>query len=136
MNDDDIIFAEIKTLDDLDGEEWRAVRNSLVYYVSNYGRVKSRNKHKMKILSQKKNVSGYWRVCLSLQVREARYYLTSRLVAEAFKPEEAGEEKEVHHLQGKDCNTAESLIWLSKEEHTEEHDRIRQKKKAEADGEE
>lgn len=134
MNDNKIIFAEIKTLDNLEGEEWRPIRNSLVYFVSNYGRVKSKNKHQMKILSQKKNVSGYWRVCLSLEVRDARYYLTSRLVAEAFKPEEAGEEKQVHHMCGKDQNTAESLMWLSKEKHSEEHEKIRQQKKAEADG--
>lgn len=45
MNDNKIIFAEIKTLDNLEGEEWRPIRNSLVYFVSNYGRVKSKNKH-------------------------------------------------------------------------------------------
>lgn len=130
MNDNNTIFALNKSLDDLEGEEWRAIRNSLVYYVSNYGRVKSRNKHQMKILSQKKNVSGYWRVCLSLEVGDAKYYLTSRIVAEAFYPDEASEDKQVHHLQGKDCNTSDSLIWLSKEEHTEEHEKIRQQKKA------
>ena len=136
MNDRDIIFAKIKTLDDIEGEEWRNVRNHKHYFISNLGRAKSNNKHPMKILEQKKNVSGYWRVCLSLQQGDPRYYLTSRLVAEAFKPEEASEDKEVHHLRGKDCNTADSLVWLSKEEHDEAHDRIRQQKKAEKDGEE
>ena len=135
MNDNEIIFAKIKTLDDLEGEEWRNVRNHKHYFVSNYGRVKSDNKHPMKILEQKKNEYGYWRVCLSLELGDPRYYLTSRLVAEAFKPEEAGEEKQVHHLQGKDNNTAESLVWLTKEKHDEEHEKIRQQKKAEKDGE-
>ena len=50
MNDNEIIFAKIKTLDDLEGEEWRKVRNHKHYFVSNYGRVKSDNKHPMKIL--------------------------------------------------------------------------------------
>lgn len=134
MNDSTIIFAKIKTLDDLEGEEWKSIRGSKHYFVSNLGRVKSNNKHCMKILEQKKNDYGYWRVCLSLEVGNPRYYLTSRLVAEAFKPEDAGEDKEVHHLKGKDCNTSESLVWLSKEEHSEEHERIRQQKKVEADG--
>lgn len=40
MNDNEIIFAKIKTLDDLEGEEWRNVRNHKHYFVSNYGRVK------------------------------------------------------------------------------------------------
>lgn len=44
MNDNEIIFAKIKTLDDLEGEEWRNVRNHKHYFVSNYGRVKSDNK--------------------------------------------------------------------------------------------
>ena len=84
MNDTVIIFAKIMTLDDLEGEEWRPVRNSKHYWVSSLGRVKSNNKHAMKILAQKKNRYGYWRVCLSLVVGDAKYYLVSRLVAEAF----------------------------------------------------
>jgi len=52
MTDDNkILFAKIKTLNDLEGEEWRPIRNSKVYFVSNLGRVKSKNKHSMKILS-------------------------------------------------------------------------------------
>ena len=45
MNDKKTIFAEIMTLENLEGEEWRPIRNSKVYFVSNYGRVKSKNKH-------------------------------------------------------------------------------------------
>ena len=50
MNDNEIIFAYIKTLDDLEGEEWRNVRNHKHYFISNLGRAKSNNKHSMKIL--------------------------------------------------------------------------------------
>ena len=122
MTDDNkILFAKIKTLNDLEGEEWRPIRNSKVYFVSNLGRVKSKNKHSMKILSQQKNEYGYWRACLSLQKNQPKYYLVSRLVAEAFYPEEAGEEKEVHHIKNKDTNTTDCLLWLSKEAHQQEH---------------
>lgn len=134
MNDNEIIFAKIKTLDDLEGEEWRNVRNHKHYFISNLGRAKSDNKHPMKILEQKQNDDGYWRVCLSLEEGNPKYYLTSRLVAEAFHPEEASEDKEVHHLNGRNCNMADSLVWLSKEKHDEEHNRMRQQKKAEKDG--
>ena len=56
----------------------------------------------MKILAQKKNNYGYWRVCLSLEKRDARYYLVSRIVAEAFYPEKVNDEGEVHQ---KKCKT-------------------------------
>jgi hypothetical protein len=36
-------------------------------------------------------------------------------------PEEAGEEKKVHHIKGKDWNTVECLAWVSKEEHNQKH---------------
>ncbi len=134
MDDDKTIFARIKTLDDLEGEEWRNIRNNKFYSISNLGRVKSNNKHPMKILEQKKNCCGYWRVCLSLEKGIAKYYLTSRLVAEAFIPEDAADDKEVHHLLDKDCNTADSLAWLTKDAHNEEHDRIRQQKKTGKNG--
>ena len=64
----------------------------------------------------------------------AKYYLTSRLVAEAFIPEDAGDDQEVHHLLDKDCNTADSLVWLTKDEHNEEHEKIRQLKKSRKNG--
>jgi len=50
MNDNNKIFATIKTLENLEGEEWRPIQGNLYYFVSNLGRVKSRNKHQMKIL--------------------------------------------------------------------------------------
>jgi hypothetical protein len=50
MNDNTII-AKIKTIQDLEGEEWRPIRDSNVYFVSNLGRVKSKNKHSMIILT-------------------------------------------------------------------------------------
>ncbi len=50
MNENTTIFAKIKTLDDLEGEVWKPIRNSQHYFVSNLGRVKSNNKHSMKVL--------------------------------------------------------------------------------------
>lgn len=136
MKNDNIVFAKIKTLEDLEGEIWRPIRNSNHYFISNLGRVKSNNKHPMKILEQKKNQCGYWRVCLSLVLGEARYYLVSRIVCETFNPEEADENKEVHHLNGKDDNRAESLVWLSKKEHTQEHERMKGNRKSRENGKE
>ena len=135
MNDNTII-AKIRTIQDLEGEEWRPIRGSNVYFVSNLGRVKSKNKHSMIILTQQKNNDGYWRVCLSLQVGDPQYYLVSRLVAEAFMPKEAGEEKEVHHIKGKDWNTVDCLAWVSKEEHNQKHKELKMKNQGVSYGEE
>ena len=132
--DDTIIIALIKSIEDLDGEEWRPIRGSLVYFVSNRGRVKSRNKHQMKILTQRKNNKGYWRVRLSLQLNQPKEFLVSRLVAEAFTPDGNAEIKQVHHKNGKDNNSVECLSWLTKEEHDKEHTRIRASKRKKADG--
>ena len=136
MNDNKELIAENKSLEDLEGEQWVAVRNSKHYFVSNLGRVRSNNKHAMKVLEQQKNNSGYWRVCLSLEVGVPKYYLVSRIVAEAFSPEEAEESNQVHHTKGKDCNSADSLVWLTKEKHDQEHQRLRKKQKAKGNGEE
>ena len=136
MEDKKQIFALNKSLEDLDGEEWRNVRNNQFYYISNLGRAKSRNCHQMIILSQQKNNYGYWRVCMSLEKGKPRYYLVSRLVAEAFSDSEIQEHDEVHHTKSKDCNTADSLVCLSKEAHSQEHDRLREQKRTEKDGEE
>lgn len=132
MNDSKEVFANNKSLEDLEGEVWKPIRNSKVYFISNYGRVKSKNHHQMMILEQQKNNKGYWRVSLSLEKGKAVYYLVSRLVAEAFSPDGDAENKEVHHTKGKDCNSADSLVYLTKEEHTQEHRRMKGK---EADGE-
>ncbi len=43
MDDDKIIFAKIKTLDDLEGEEWRNVRNHKHYFISNLSKSISRH---------------------------------------------------------------------------------------------
>ena len=131
--DDSKNFAKNKSLEDLEGEEWKPIRQSKVYFISNLGRAKSKNRHQMKILEQQKNNSGYWRVSLSLELGKARYYLVSRLVAEAFLPDGKGRMKQVHHKKGKDCNTADSLAYLTQEEHTQEHRRMKGK---DADGKE
>ena len=128
MNDNRTIFAKNKTLDDLEGEEWRNVRQNQYYYIS-------RNHHQMKILAQQKNDSGYWRVCMSLEKGCPKYYLVSRLVVEAFAETEMDEKIEVHHKEGKDNNTVGSLACLSKEEHNQEHKRLKEQKRAETYGE-
>ena len=45
MNDSKEVFANNKSLEDLEGEVWKPIRNSKVYFISNYGRVKSKNHH-------------------------------------------------------------------------------------------
>ena len=130
--DDRENFAKNKSLEDLEGEVWKPIRQSRVYFISNYGRVKSKNNHQMMILEQQKNNSGYWRVSLSLEKGKAVYYLVSRLVAEAFLPDGEAAKKQVHHTKGKDCNTADSLVFLTQDEHTQEHRRLKGK---DADGE-
>ena len=106
-------------------EIWKDIKGyEGLYQISNLGNLISIKHNTIKPIivskSQRYLRSNLW--------KDGKYKTFSihRLVAEAFKPEEAGEDKEVHHLKGKDCNMAESLVWLSKEKHNEEHDKIRQ----------
>ena len=119
-----------RRIEDLEGEVWKPIRDSKRYLVSNKGRVKSLTRQKPLILSQKPNNNGYYRVCLSLTRGKPKYYLVSRLVAEAFiVNDNPAIKRTVHHIdENKENNTVDNLQWLSLGDNIREH----YKKKAEA----
>ena len=118
-----------RDINDLEGEVWKPIRDSKSYYISNKGRVKSLTRKKPLILIQQTNSKGYYRVCLSLTKGKPKYYLVSRLVAEAFIiNDNPTSKKTVHHIdEHKENNTVENLQWLSLSDNIKEH----YKKKAE-----
>ena len=114
--------SQDKPIQDIEGEVWKQIAQSR-YEVSNYGRVKSLKRRKPRLLRQQDNGKGYQRVSLSLTKGQARYYLVSRLVAEAFIENDEPEVKNtVHHIdEDKKNNTVANLQWLSLADNVKEH---------------
>lgn len=107
-------------IQDLPGEEWRAITGyGGKYLVSSCGRIKSLKHTTARILQTFVNNKGYERVCLS-QGGEPKYYLVSRIVAQAFchnpDPETC---TTVDHIDGNHLNNcANNLRWLSQADNT------------------
>lgn len=112
-------------------EEWKEIEGyGGKYLISNLGRVKSLKNHKERILTAFVNNKGYPRVALC-QDGQPKYYLVSRLVAEAFcenpDPKHANT---VDHIDGdKENNRAENLRWLSLADNVRENAKKRRKMK-------
>ena len=103
------------TTDDLDGEEWRDVEGyDGDYKVSNFGRVKSLKRGKVKIL--KPMLQGdYIYVYLCKDGKETSITI-HRLVAKAFVPNPEGK-PEVNHIDGNKLNNcAENFEWTTHSE--------------------
>ena len=118
-------------IDQLPQEEWRPIRGKFQrYWASNKGRVCSLVRNTPRILKQQENNSGYYRVCLSLEVGKAKYYLVHRIVAEAFLYNDNPEEKTTVHHQNerKDDNTTDNLCYLSLGDNIREHIKARAEK--------
>lgn len=107
-------------------EEWRVIPNyNGVYYVSNFGRVKSidhycknrigSGKQTGRILKQHKCYKGYLRVSLSKN-KIKKNYSVHRLVAKSFC-ENPKNKPQVNHIDGiKDNNISGNLEWVTNSE--------------------
>lgn len=91
-------------------EEWKPIKNSKEYFISNYGNVKRNNK-----IIKSSVWSLYKVIRLKLKDKYRTYYI-HRLVAEAFIPNFQNK-KIVNH---KDCNklnnNVNNLEWVTKQE--------------------
>lgn len=102
------------TLDDLPDEIWRPIkRYEDFYHVSNYGRVKSFHKGKVRILKPQADKDGY--ISIALQAYgAAKLCRIHRLVAEAFIPN-TDDKPEINHVDGHPLNNhVSNLEWCTR----------------------
>lgn len=104
---------------DLPNEEWRPVEGYSGYLVSSCGRIKSLKHANARILKTFINNKGYERVCLC-RFGQPRYWLVSRIVAQAFCPNDDPKNNDtVDHIDGdKTNNHASNLRFLSQGDNT------------------
>ena len=105
---------------DLPGEEWRPVDGyGGKYLVSNMGRIKSLKHSNARLLKIFTNNKGYDRVCLC-RYGQPKYWLVSRLVAQAFCPNPDPETcTTVDHIDADTRNNkANNLRWMSQGDNT------------------
>lgn len=103
---------------DLPGEEWRPIEGyGGKYLCSNMGRIKSLKHANARLLTPFMNNKGYDRVCLS-RFGEAKHYLVSRLVAQAWCPNpDPAICNTVDHIDGDTLNNcASNLRWMSQQD--------------------
>ena len=106
------------TLEDLDGERWLPIPNWEDYHGSNFGRVKSCKRGKVKIMKPSLIRHGYLRVDLYKDGRQ-KCFLVHRLVAELFIANPEGK-PEVNHLDGDKLNNhVSNLEWTTSRENTQ-----------------
>ena len=102
--------------EDLPGEEWRDVVNyEGLYQVSNFGRVKSFHRKKVRLLDLETDLNGYIR-CGLYKNGKTRHAFVHVLVAQAFiqNPEN---KSDVNHINGiKADNRVENLEWTTRSE--------------------
>lgn len=100
-------------------EEWRSVSGfEDIYYISNYGRLKSFKSGNPKILSQTNKKNSYFSVILSYKGRKKSTRI-HRLVYEEFIGKiPNGSNKQIHHINhNKQDNRVCNLMLLSPKEH-------------------
>ena len=99
-------------------EIWKSIKGyEGLYEISNFGRVKSMPKLRMKKekIMKPSNRGGYLRISLSKDGISKSFYI-HRLVAESFIPNLDGK-KEVNHIDGnKKNNNASNLEWSTRSE--------------------
>jgi hypothetical protein len=97
-----------KLYEEIDGEEWRDIKDMEDYQVSNKGRVK--NKHN-NFLMKESDHFGYTRVGIGIN----KYYV-HRLVANAFIPNTENKPSVDHINRDKKCNVLENLRFATSKE--------------------
>ena len=112
------------TLDDLDGEQWRPISGyEGLYHISNFERVKSFWKSKIKILKPALDGMGYLYLGLK-QGKQNRNFRIYRLVAKAFISNPSNK-PEVNHIDGHPLNNhVSNLEWATRTENMRHAARI------------
>lgn len=101
------------------GEEWRFVSEWPAYEVSSIGRVRRDNK----IVSQRLNGKGYFRVNLSCNGDCQHGVMVHRLVCAAFNPNPFNLPMACHNNGASNDNRADNLYWGTAEQNAK--DKIR-----------
>ena len=112
----------IDNIKDLDNEVWKEIENTnALYYVSNYGRIKSFSGYEARILKPFKTLKGYYRVDI-FKDEQRTTKLIHRLVAAAFLEPPQNIDMQIHHKDFDSTNNkADNLIWLNPQQHKQIH---------------
>ena len=100
-------------LSGIECEEWKAIDGYLYYQVSNLGNV--RNTKTGRIMTQRPNGTGYYRVGLNKNKKQS-WAFVHKLVACAFIPNPDGKPIADHIDGNKQNNNILNLRWSSRDE--------------------
>ena len=98
-------------------EIWKEIKEAPKYMISNFGRVKSIQYTKERILKLNKKKTGYLEVGLMVEPNYRKWFLVHRLVMETFSPIENSNNFEVNHKdENKENNRIDNLEWVTSKE--------------------
>lgn len=98
---------------DIIEEKWKQIFNTK-YEISNYGRIKSFQCGKEKILKTKQTKNGYLKIGLMVEPNVRKWFLVHRLVMLMFSPIENADTLEVNHKdENKTNNRIDNLEWVT-----------------------
>lgn len=114
------------SLEDLDGEIWKDIKDFQNYQISNFGRVKSFKKWHgtdKRILTQIKNKkSGYFQVILYIKNKRGKPKRIHTLVFETFNNYKLKKDECIHHIdKNKENNNSNNLEKKDKFKHLSDH---------------
>lgn len=119
----------IDNIEDLEGEEWKEIEESQgIYYISNYGRVKTYTEYTAKLIKTYFN-SNYEKVKLVINNAVITSFI-HRLVAEYWLEPPKSKDMIIHHINGDSRNNRyTNLIWVTPLQHTIIHNIINKKRR-------